>query len=107
MSMKKITDPLIKKNNNNKQLVITPSNNDNIADRPFTLPSGEFKPKQSLGQNFLSDQIYVLKIVDAFSNIMPFVTSSKSNNNNNNTCMSTKVIEIGPGPGILLLLILK
>jgi hypothetical protein len=26
-------------------------------DRPFTLPSGEFRPKQSLGQNFLSDQV--------------------------------------------------
>eukprot|EP01036_Dinobryon_divergens_P033125 gene33125-42842_t len=35
-------------------------------DRPFTLPPGEFKPKQSLGQNFLSDQNYVLKIVDSF-----------------------------------------
>ena len=30
-----------------------------------TLPSEGFKPKQSLGQNYLSDQNYVLKIVDA------------------------------------------
>jgi hypothetical protein len=35
-------------------------------DRPFTLPPGAFRPKQSLGQNFLSDQNYVLKICDAF-----------------------------------------
>lgn len=35
--------------------------------RPFTIPKGEFRPKQSLGQNFLSDQNYVNKIVDAFS----------------------------------------
>lgn len=34
--------------------------------RPFSLPPGEFRPKQSLGQNFLSDQNYVLKIVDSF-----------------------------------------
>ena len=35
-----------------------------IPDRPFTLPPGEFRPKQSLGQNFLSDQNYVMKIVN-------------------------------------------
>lgn len=37
------------------------------ADRPFSLPPGEFRPKQSLGQNFLSDQNYVMKIVRAQS----------------------------------------
>ena len=36
-------------------------------DRPFTLPSNEYKPKQSLGQNFMSDQNYVRKIVNVFS----------------------------------------
>lgn len=35
--------------------------------RPFTIPKGEFRPKQTLGQNFLSDQNYVNKIVEAFS----------------------------------------
>lgn len=55
-----------------------------VKDRPFTLPPGEFRPKQSLGQNFLSDQNYVLKIVDAFSD--------DSENGKN-------VVEIGPGPG--------
>lgn len=34
-------------------------------DRPFSLPPGKFRPKQSLGQNFLSDQNYVIKIVDS------------------------------------------
>jgi hypothetical protein len=37
------------------------------ADRPFSLPPGEFRPKQSLGQNFLSDQNYVMKIVRTHS----------------------------------------
>jgi len=55
-------------------------------DRPFTLPPGEFRPKQSLGQNFLSDQNYVLKIVNELKD-----TSEEGH----------KVIEIGPGPGAL------
>ena len=41
--------------------------NEKELDRPYTLPPGEFRPKQSLGQNFLSDQNYVNKIVDALS----------------------------------------
>lgn len=59
---------------------------DDERDRPFTLPSGKFKPIQSLGQNFLSDQNYVLKICDAFKD-----GSLRGNN----------VVEIGPGPGAL------
>jgi ribosomal RNA small subunit methyltransferase A len=59
---------------------------DTIKDRPFTLPPGEFKPKQSLGQNFLSDQNYVMKIVDSFTD------------NSEDGC---RVVEIGPGPGSL------
>ena len=55
-------------------------------DRPFTLPSGSFKPLQSLGQNFLSDQNYVKKIVDAFKD---------------DSEMGKNVVEIGPGPGAL------
>lgn len=35
-------------------------------DRPFTLPPGEYKPKQSLGQNFLSDQNIIRNIVASF-----------------------------------------
>jgi ribosomal RNA small subunit methyltransferase A len=59
---------------------------DSTKDRPFTLPPGQFRPKQSLGQNFLSDQNYVMKICDSFSD-----DSEKG----------TKVVEIGPGPGAL------
>ena len=65
---------------------ITDENVDDHRDRPFTLPSGQFKPKQSLGQNFLSDQNYVLKICDAFKDSSPG---------------GTNVVEIGPGPGAL------
>jgi 16S rRNA (adenine1518-N6/adenine1519-N6)-dimethyltransferase len=54
--------------------------------RPFTLPPGEFRPKQSLGQNYLSDQNYVNKIVDAFGA----------------RCIDVnRVVEIGPGTGAL------
>ena len=62
------------------------SESEEEKDRPFTLPAGKFKPKQSLGQNFLSDQNYVLKICDAFRD-----GSAKGKN----------VVEIGPGPGAL------
>jgi len=55
-------------------------------DRPFTLPPGKFRPKQSLGQNFLSDQNYVVKICDALSE-----DSEKG----------CRVVEVGPGPGAL------
>lgn len=54
--------------------------------RPFTLPPGQFRPKQSLGQNFLSDQNYVMKIVDAFTDDSP---------------EGRQVVEVGPGPGAL------
>lgn len=56
------------------------------SDRPFTLPTGQFKPKQSLGQNFLSDQNYVLKIVNAL---------------NDDSEKGCRVVELGPGPGAL------
>jgi 16S rRNA (adenine1518-N6/adenine1519-N6)-dimethyltransferase len=55
-------------------------------DRPFTLPPGQFKPKQSLGQNFLSDQNYVNKICDAFKD------DSEG---------GSRVVEVGPGAGAL------
>jgi 16S rRNA (adenine1518-N6/adenine1519-N6)-dimethyltransferase len=56
--------------------------------RPFTLPPGMFKPKQSLGQNFLSDQNYVNKIVQAF------IPISEGNG-------GSRVVEIGSGTGAL------
>lgn len=54
--------------------------------RPPTLPSQEFRPKQSLGQNFLSDQNYVLKIVQSLVDKSP---------------EGRRVVELGPGPGAL------
>ena len=62
------------------------SSGDSAKDRPFTLPPGQFKPKQSLGQNFLSDQNYVMKIIDSFTE------------DSDNGC---RVVEVGPGPGAL------
>lgn len=61
-------------------------NEETEADRPFTLPPGQFRPKQSLGQNFLSDQNYVLKICDELKD------DSEG---------GRRIIEIGPGPGAL------
>lgn len=54
--------------------------------RPYTLPPGSYRPKQSLGQNFLSDQHYVTKIVNAF---------------HDDVVDSKRVIEIGSGAGAL------
>ncbi len=56
----------------------------------FTL--GEFRPKQSLGQNFLSDQNYVVKIVNELVD---------------NSIEGRSVIEIGPGPGSLTRVLLR
>jgi len=56
--------------------------------RPFTLPPGMFRPKQSLGQNFLSDQNYVNKIVKAFN---PLSAGEEGK----------RVVEIGSGTGAL------
>lgn len=64
-------------------------------DRPFTLPPGEFRPKQSLGQNYLSDQNYVRKIVDAFVEERNKLTSCS------NDVDGHRVLEIGPGAGAL------
>ena len=62
------------------------------SDRPFSLPPGQFKPKQSLGQNFLSDQNYVLKIVDALQD---------------DSVEGCRVVELGPGPGALSRMLIK
>mmetsp|Transcript_22642 Transcript_22642/g.33099 ORF Transcript_22642/g.33099 Transcript_22642/m.33099 type:complete len:339 (+) Transcript_22642:164-1180(+) len=55
-------------------------------DRPFTLPPGEFKPKQSLGQNFLSDQNIINNIVNTFTD---------------DSEEGIRVLELGPGSGAL------
>ncbi|KAG5184816.1 S-adenosyl-L-methionine-dependent methyltransferase [Tribonema minus] len=54
--------------------------------RPPTLPAGEYKPKQSLGQNFLSDQNYVMKICSSFRD---------------SSVGGRSVVELGPGAGAL------
>ncbi|CAM9162922.1 unnamed protein product, partial [Ectocarpus sp. 13 AM-2016] len=54
--------------------------------KPPSLPQGEFRPKQSLGQNYLSDQNYVMKICNHFGD-----TSEGGR----------RVLELGPGTGAL------
>ena len=63
-----------------------------IPERPFTLPPGQFRPKQSLGQNYLSDQNYVHKIVDAFGDARSTLLDHDDKEGH-------RVIEIGPGIG--------
>jgi 16S rRNA (adenine1518-N6/adenine1519-N6)-dimethyltransferase len=57
-----------------------------------TLPAGEFRPKQSLGQNYLSDQNYVQKICNEFGD------PSEG---------GTTVVELGPGAGALTQVLFK
>lgn len=64
----------------------TPSN------RTPTLPAGKFRPKQSLGQNYLSDQNIALKIVNSLED--------RSEN-------GQRVVELGPGLGALTRLLLR
>ena len=61
-------------------------------DRPPTLPSGTFRPKQSLGQNYLSDQNYATKIVDSLGD---------------DSERGRRVVELGPGLGALTRLLLR
>ncbi|CEM23118.1 unnamed protein product [Vitrella brassicaformis CCMP3155] len=68
------------------ELFPLPTIDEDEKDRPPTLPSGEFRPKQSLGQNYLSDQNYVRKICDAL------IDTSEG---------GSRVIELGPGAGAL------
>jgi len=59
--------------------------------KPPRLPGSKFRPKQSLGQNFLQDQNTIDRFVAAF---------------HKDACLSTveqplKIVELGPGPGAL------
>lgn len=63
---------------------------DKVVDRPYSLPPGIFRPKQSLGQNFLSDQNTIVKICDRFKEAIKDDPNGDS-----------KIIEIGPGAGAL------
>jgi len=59
-----------------------------------TLPSGSFKPKQSLGQNFLRDGNTVLKIIKSF-------VSDASETLIENDSGIIRAVELGPGAGAL------
>lgn len=63
-----------------------------IGGKTPTLPSNKFKPKQSLGQNYLNDQNTVLRIVNAMDpdTDNPIVTDGGS-----------RVVELGPGTGAI------
>jgi len=63
-------------------------------DRPPTLPAGSFRPKQSLGQNYLSDANYAAKIVNALA---PADAGEGG----------ARVVELGPGLGALTRLLLR
>ncbi|GMH68413.1 hypothetical protein TL16_g04927 [Triparma laevis f. inornata] len=60
---------------------------------PPKLQSGAFKPKQSLGQNFLTDQNTINRIVHAFGK--DATSSSRSADTIDG------LVELGPGPGAL------
>ena len=74
-----------------------------VPDRPFTLPSGIFKPKQSLGQNYLSDQNYVKKIVECFRQ----QRAKRFPNDIEGDKYGQRVVEIGPGAGALTRVLVK
>lgn len=60
-----------------------------------TLPTGTFRPKQSLGQNFLRDGNTVAKIIKYF--VMDAQKTIISNDNSD----QIRAIELGPGAGAL------
>lgn len=77
-----------------------------------TLPSGQFRPKQSLGQNYLRDGNTVAKIVKAFvkdatstlkrDDHHGSITSSSGEDANTNINYSDlRAVELGPGAGAL------
>lgn len=66
-----------------------------IAQATPTLPAGTFRPKQSLGQNFLRDGNTVAKIVRAF------VSDAQHGNKGNEVRGGMRAVELGPGAGAL------
>jgi len=60
-----------------------------------TLPKGSFKPKQSLGQNFLRDGNTVAKIIKYY------VADATKSITENDSSDSMRAIELGPGAGAL------
>jgi 16S rRNA (adenine1518-N6/adenine1519-N6)-dimethyltransferase len=61
-----------------------------VAEATPTLPSGSFKPKQSLGQNFLRDGNTVIKIIKAFHKDATRYRATVD-----------RIVELGPGAGAL------
>ena len=59
------------------------------------LPSGTFRPKQSLGQNFLQDGNTIIKIVKAFEK------DAKETINTEEVKAGMRVVELGPGAGAI------
>ena len=72
------------------------SNNDSTSIGGATpqLPSGKFRPKQSLGQNYLNDPNTVTKIIKAFHN-------DATHGGKKDDSELTKIVELGPGMGAL------
>ena len=68
-----------------------------------TLPSGSFKPKQSLGQNFLRDGNTVAKIVKAFVADATETLARRGDGNDDDDVHQRplRAIELGPGAGAL------
>lgn len=69
---------------------ITTTSSSLSAEATPTLPSGAFKPKQSLGQNFLRDGNTVTKILKAFHKDATRYRATVD-----------KIVELGPGAGAL------
>ena len=83
-------------------------------DRPPTLPSGAFRPKQSLGQNYLSDQNYVLKITSALRTDEDGDDAAAAAAAGGGGAAATpaaergaRVVELGPGLGALTRVLLR
>ena len=68
-----------------------------------TLPSGSFRPKQSLGQNFLRDGNTVMKIVRAFGKDASETIKLKADGKTmiEGEVPGIRLVELGPGPGAL------
>ena len=67
------------------------------------IPSGEFRPKQSLGQNFLKDGNTVAKIIRSFAKDATETIKMKSDGKTmiEGEAPGIRAVELGPGPGAL------
>ena len=66
---------------------------------PPKLPKGSFRPKQSLGQNFLTDSNTIERICSAFE--------SDASAANPDGLRAIGLVELGPGPGALTQVLLR